>query len=114
MPGPHGFAVRKQYRSSTDTPRPSHPASYVRDDRDTPLCNGGGTARDLAFILIFRNNAGLRQIGTTGNVRLTAEWWRHGVRPANLIAQTNHIFAYPAQTDVLKRVGPHPSNAFAV
>jgi adenine-specific DNA-methyltransferase len=75
MPGPHGFAVRKQYRSSTDTPRPSHPASYVRDDRDTPLCNGGGTPRDLTFILIFRNGAGLRQIGTTGNVRLMARLW---------------------------------------
>jgi len=40
-PRPHGFAVRKQYRSSTDTPRPSHPALNVRDDAYAPLASAG-------------------------------------------------------------------------
>jgi hypothetical protein len=40
-PGPHDFAVRSNairpaYQCLT-RPRPSHPASNVRDDRDTPL-----------------------------------------------------------------------------
>jgi hypothetical protein len=36
-PGPHVLAVREQTHSSGESPRPSHPASNVRDDRDTPL-----------------------------------------------------------------------------
>jgi hypothetical protein len=38
--GPHDFAVRARCHSSFDMPRPSHPAPYVRDDRETPLCVG--------------------------------------------------------------------------
>ena len=37
MSGPHDFAVRGKPHSSLRPPRPSHPASYVRDDRETPL-----------------------------------------------------------------------------
>jgi hypothetical protein len=36
-PGPRDFTVRKQTHSSGELPRPSHAASYVRDDRYTPL-----------------------------------------------------------------------------
>jgi hypothetical protein len=40
--GPHGFAVREAIsrlaqRLRLMLSRPSHPASYVRDDRETPL-----------------------------------------------------------------------------
>jgi hypothetical protein len=38
--GPHDFAVRERHHSSLLPPRPSHPAPYVRDDRETPLCVG--------------------------------------------------------------------------
>jgi hypothetical protein len=36
-PGPHDFAVRNAARTSAHSPRPPHPASNVRDDRETPL-----------------------------------------------------------------------------
>ena len=48
--GPHDFAVRAQCHSSFDMPRPPHPAPYVRDDRETPLCvgrDGDGCRSDL-------------------------------------------------------------------
>jgi len=37
MSGPHDLAVHEQRASSCAPPRPPHPASHVRDDRDTPL-----------------------------------------------------------------------------
>jgi hypothetical protein len=37
--GPHGFAVRLQTLFVKEArKRPSHPALYVYDDRETPLC----------------------------------------------------------------------------
>src|SRR5262245_3637479 len=33
----HTISPSASCRSSDNTPRPSHPAAYVRDDRDTPL-----------------------------------------------------------------------------
>jgi hypothetical protein len=39
---PHGFVVRGRHHSSGDAPRPSHPASYVRDDREAPLFSEAG------------------------------------------------------------------------
>jgi hypothetical protein len=36
-PGPHDFAVRVHAVRLSAHPRPPHPASYVRDDRETPL-----------------------------------------------------------------------------
>ena len=39
--GPHDFAVRLARHSSRARPRPPHPALYVRDDRETPLCEAG-------------------------------------------------------------------------
>jgi hypothetical protein len=38
--GPHDFSVRKLAHSSARRLRPPHPAPYVRDDRETPLCVG--------------------------------------------------------------------------
>jgi hypothetical protein len=35
--GPHDFAVRGSTVRLRAQPRPPHPASYVRDDRETPL-----------------------------------------------------------------------------
>jgi hypothetical protein len=47
-PGPHDFAVRMtsfvRAQAHCDIIRPSHPASHVRDDRDTPLLRGSRTA----------------------------------------------------------------------
>ena len=44
--GPHDFAVRKGVfvgaPGALNTSRPSHPASHVRDDRDTPLLMEAG------------------------------------------------------------------------
>ena len=45
VPGPHDFAVHARLARPARWPRPSHPASHVRDDRDTPL-DGGGTGAD--------------------------------------------------------------------
>jgi hypothetical protein len=44
MSGPHDFAVRKSAVRLSAPWRPSHPASNVRDDRDTPLLSGAGRA----------------------------------------------------------------------
>jgi hypothetical protein len=37
VPGPHAFAVRPGRVRLAHPKRPSHPASYVRDDREAPL-----------------------------------------------------------------------------
>jgi hypothetical protein len=47
--GPHGFAVRAQRPSSSDMPRPSHPALHVDDVRNAPLIERG-MARVLDLI----------------------------------------------------------------
>jgi hypothetical protein len=48
-PGPHDFAVRNAARTSAHSPRPPHPASNVRDDRETPLVR----RRDGIGIFLF-------------------------------------------------------------
>jgi hypothetical protein len=48
-PGPHDFAVREAARTSAHSPRPPHPALYVRDDRETPLVR----RRDGIGIFLF-------------------------------------------------------------
>ena len=48
-PGPHDFAVREAARTSAHSPRPPHPASNVRDDRETPLVR----RRDRIAIFLF-------------------------------------------------------------
>jgi hypothetical protein len=48
-PGPYDFAVREAARTSAHSPRPPHPALYVRDDRETPLMR----RRDGIGIFLF-------------------------------------------------------------
>jgi hypothetical protein len=49
-PGPHDFAVRDRFARQTIRPRPSHPASNTRDDREAPLSQ----RRDgITIIIIF-------------------------------------------------------------
>jgi hypothetical protein len=47
--GPHDFSVRVSAVRPWRHPRPPHPASYVFDDRETPL-RGNGTAGDIEVI----------------------------------------------------------------
>jgi hypothetical protein len=47
--GPHDFAVRVSAIRQARHPRPPHPTPYVRDDRETPL-REGGTAMDIDLI----------------------------------------------------------------
>jgi hypothetical protein len=49
--GPHGFAVRACRARLAQPARPSHPASHVRDDRDTPLFRSG-TGEDIHLICV--------------------------------------------------------------
>jgi hypothetical protein len=60
--GPHDFAVRVGTVRLEAPKRPPHPASNVRDDRETPSC-GRETLRILPVIWGLDQ---LRQIGTTG------------------------------------------------
>jgi hypothetical protein len=51
-PGPHAFAVRgtsvvAQELRPRDDPRPSHPASNVRDDREAPLISEAGRGETI-------------------------------------------------------------------
>jgi hypothetical protein len=48
--GPHDFAVRFTRHSSKAPKRPPHPAPNVRDDRETPLVEGHGTATKMEVI----------------------------------------------------------------
>jgi hypothetical protein len=50
--GPHDFAVREPATFVSAPPRPPHPAPYVRDDRETPLCLGRD---DFALFLFLPN-----------------------------------------------------------
>jgi hypothetical protein len=50
--GPHDFAVRVSAVRLWRHPRPPHPAAYVRDDRETPLCLGRD---DFALFLFLPN-----------------------------------------------------------
>ena len=71
--GPHDFAVRliHRVRLSRDK-RPPHPAPNVRDDRETPLVQGHGTAALMDVIwanreaLYFRRNGWTASIGLIG------------------------------------------------
>ena len=48
-PGPHDFAVRSNNARLAHRLRPSHPASYVRDVRETPLTMETGWPRETWF-----------------------------------------------------------------
>ena len=64
--GPHDFTVRFERARPLHPKRPSHPAPNVRDDRDTPLLIGRGTARLVDLICPTAQVKGLRHNGTTG------------------------------------------------
>jgi hypothetical protein len=55
--GRHDFAVRLTRHSSKAPKRPPHPAPNVRDDRETPLVQGHGTAGFMD--LIWANREGI-------------------------------------------------------
>jgi hypothetical protein len=71
VPGPHAFAVRYRDRHVQRSDRVHRiPRSTFLTLRNAPL-DECGTAQDMSSIPIFRNVARLRQIGTTGNFRMT-------------------------------------------
>ena len=64
--GRRDFAVRDTRSRQSRASRPSHPALNVRDDRDTPLLIGRGTARLVDLICPTAQGKHLRHFGTTG------------------------------------------------
>jgi len=68
-PGPHDFASAKAslvaQETAPDAPRPSHPASYVRDDREAPLL-WNGTATNVNLIWGLREAIYFCREGWTG------------------------------------------------
>ena len=70
-PEPHDFAVRDMSVRLDNTPRPSHPAPNVRDDRETPLCGCGtrGARSDLPDGATGNVHDG--QFAHSGNARLS-------------------------------------------
>jgi hypothetical protein len=67
--GPHDFAVRIDAPRLRATPRPSHPAPNVRDDREAPLVRCAGWREVLKMICPTRQAKRLRHDGTTGKSR---------------------------------------------
>src|SRR5215813_437120 len=55
--------------SSHNTPRPSHPAAYVRDDREAPLL-WLRDARMMVVICPTAQEGNLHHLGTTGSLRM--------------------------------------------
>ena len=74
---PHDFAVREKRHSSKAPPRPPHPAPYVRDDRETPLCLG----RDDSLYSCFYQTA-KRKIFATGAGQPNCKTARRANHPA--------------------------------
>jgi hypothetical protein len=83
---PHDFAVRDQHRSSArlrwltgnpprqhiarpTLPRPPHPVSYVRDDRETPLV-GNRTGQVIEVIWVEQEREYFFEEGWTGKITL--------------------------------------------
>ena len=60
-PGPHDFAVRDRDARLASLPRPPHPASYVRDDRDTPLLWRRDSGKNTQFLLFRKRNISARR-----------------------------------------------------
>ena len=69
--GPHSFAVRISAARLASPTRPSHPAPNVRDDREAPLVSRRDAA-NVKLIWGIRQYRWLRQINTTGNLRMVA------------------------------------------
>jgi hypothetical protein len=55
--GPHDFAVREKRLRLWRCPRPPHPASNVRDDRETPLRGSGTESQYSCFYLDVKRNS---------------------------------------------------------
>jgi hypothetical protein len=67
--GPHDFAVRVRAIRQRRSPRPPHPALYVRDDRETPLLKSAGRGELVEMIC------------PTGKAEyFSREGWTRGVR----------------------------------
>jgi hypothetical protein len=71
--GPHGFAIRTRFARLAKQMRPSHPASYVRDDRDTPLLMEAGRRTISMMLTSDKANyfcgcglTGFASVGATG------------------------------------------------
>jgi hypothetical protein len=54
--GPHAFAVRISTARLATPLRPPHPASYVRDDRDTPLLWRRDGMENTQFLIFGKQN----------------------------------------------------------
>ena len=86
MSGPHDFSVRGKPHSSLRPQRPSHPASYVRDDRETPLewkQDGGVYGFDLGQTRseIFLEP---KLDGSANQCMEIFRFWQHELRGAGL------------------------------
>jgi hypothetical protein len=77
-PGPHDFAVRTSAARQSAPSRPPHPASRVVTIAMRPSCR---SRTKLRMLPIYRNCKcrELRQIGTTGNLRMSGTGWRSEV-----------------------------------
>ena len=60
-PGPHAFAVRVIVARLATPRRPPHPASYVRDDRDTPLLWRRDSGKKAQFPIFRKRNISARR-----------------------------------------------------
>jgi hypothetical protein len=69
--GRHDFAVRLMRHSSKAPKRPPHPAPNVRDDRETPLVQGHGTAGFMDLIWAKREAVYFCSDGWTGSISLS-------------------------------------------
>jgi hypothetical protein len=79
-PGPHDFAVRKSAARQSAPPRPPHPRLTFRDDRDTPLATRRDEAKGTSDLRKSQWQ-GLRQVGTTGRLRMPRMQFIAGLRP---------------------------------
>jgi len=55
-PGPHAFAVRDCAARLASLPRPPHPASNVRDDREAPLLWERDEGKNTRFLIFRKRN----------------------------------------------------------
>jgi hypothetical protein len=79
--GPHDFAVRTCRARLAQPVRPSHPASYVRDDREAPLLwSGMGDDIHVIFISVKANIFAARLDTNSENQPVGQISWRNGLK----------------------------------